>query len=216
MNTSAIDGVYLDELSFDRIHRNTMQRMRKAVDRHRSGALFDLHSCNKCTCGVPSSPHACSALIYMANFVFLDSLWFGEGFNPDYAPDQWLVEMSGIPSGMHAEQLTTPDLWRGMAFGEGGRPAAALWKAWDLLNLTADGTRLVGWWDDAPVVHVISPSVSVKASGYLRPPNSDGTSSGGAIALASWDNRKDIVVVIGLTLDWAAFGLSVATAIVTA
>ena len=58
--TSAIDGVYLDELAFD---RSTMQRMRKAVDQHRSGALFDLHSCNKFHCGVPSNPHACSSLI---------------------------------------------------------------------------------------------------------------------------------------------------------
>ena len=77
-NTSAVDGLYLDELSFD---RGTMQRMRKAVDRRRSGALFDLHSCNKFHCGVPAAPKACSALIYMAHFVFLDSLWFGEGFD---------------------------------------------------------------------------------------------------------------------------------------
>ena len=48
-------------------------------------------------CGVPKSPHACSALIYMAHFAFLDSLWFGEGFSANYPPDQWLVEMSGIP-----------------------------------------------------------------------------------------------------------------------
>lgn len=48
--TSAIDGVYLDEVSFD---RSTVQRMRKAVDRYKSGNLFDLHSCNKFHCGVP-------------------------------------------------------------------------------------------------------------------------------------------------------------------
>ena len=52
IQTAAIDGVYLDELSFD---RSTMQRMRKAVDQHRSGSLFDLHSCNKFRCGVPVS-----------------------------------------------------------------------------------------------------------------------------------------------------------------
>jgi hypothetical protein len=53
-----------------------MMRMRKAVDQHRSGCLFDLHSCNKFHCGVPSAPHACSALIYMAHFAFLDSIWY--------------------------------------------------------------------------------------------------------------------------------------------
>jgi hypothetical protein len=211
-NTSAIDGVYLDELAFD---RDTAQRMRKAVDRQRSGALFDLHSCNKFHCGVPSSPHACSALIYMAHFVFLDSLWFGEGFNANYAPDQWLVEMSGIPFGMHAEQLSSPNLWRGMVFGEGGRPAAELWKAWDSLELTEDGTQLVGWWDDAPVVHVTGASSgNVYASGYLRPANRDGTSGGGVIAVASWESKKDITV--GLSLDWAAFGLTATTATVIA
>jgi hypothetical protein len=57
---AAIDGLYLDELSFD---RGTMMRMRKAVDQYRSGCLFDLHSCNKFHCGIPSAPHACSALI---------------------------------------------------------------------------------------------------------------------------------------------------------
>ena len=74
---SRIDGLYLDELAFD---RSTMQRMRKAVDQHRSGCLFDLHSCNKFSCGTPGI-HACSALIYMAHFAFVDSLWFGEGFS---------------------------------------------------------------------------------------------------------------------------------------
>ena len=96
--------------------------MRKAVDQHRSGCLFDLHSCNKFHCGVPSAPHACSALIYMAHFAFLDSIWFGEGFSPNYPPDQWFVEMSGIPFGIHAEQLTSPNLWKGMVFAEGARP----------------------------------------------------------------------------------------------
>ena len=56
------------------------------------------------------------------------------GFSPDYSPDQWFVEMSGIPFGIHAEQLSSPNLWRGMVFAEGARPAPALWKAWDSLG----------------------------------------------------------------------------------
>ena len=206
-NTAAIDGLYLDELSFD---RSTMQRMRKAADRTRSGAMFDLHSCNKFHCGVPAAPHACSALIYMAHFAFLDLLWFGEGFSADYAPDQWLVEMSGIPFGMHAEQLSTPNLWRGMIFAEGARPAPGLWKGWDALQLTADGTELVGWWDDAPIVHTSAPDV-VFASAYLRPAIAGG---GGVLAVASWDNNKDTSVE--LKVDWAALGLNATTANVSA
>jgi hypothetical protein len=65
----------------------------------------------------------------------------GEGFSPDYAPDQWLVEMSGIPYGMHAEQLTRPNLWRGMVFAEGARPAPGLWVGWDEMGLTVEGVR---------------------------------------------------------------------------
>ena len=93
--TYTVRGRYLDELSFD---RGTMMRMRKAVDQHRSGCLFDLHSCNKYHCGVPSAPHACSALIYMAHFAFLDSIWFGEGFSPNYPPDQVRLSTSRICS----------------------------------------------------------------------------------------------------------------------
>lgn len=132
--------------------------MRKAVDAHRSGALFDLHSCNKAHCGLPC-PHSSSALIYMAHFAFLDSLWFGEGFSPDYPPAQWLVQMSGIPYGMHAEQLSAPNLWRGMVFAEGARPAPYLWAAWDSMGLTAEGVEIVGWWDSrVPVkVRITSP-----------------------------------------------------------
>ena len=210
-NTSAIDGVYLDEVAFDRA---TVQRMRKAVDQHRSGALFDLHSCNKFRCGVPSNPHACSSLIYMAHFAFLDSLWLGEGFSPDYPPDQWLVEMSGIPYGMHAEQLSSPNLWRGMIFAEGARPAPDLWKAWDSLELTAPGVKLVGWWDAKPVVQVHCATCNatapeVVASFYHRP------GKGGVISVASWADAESPPASVTLSLDWSAIGLTPATAAVT-
>ena len=89
--------------------------------------------------------------------------------------------------------------------------APDLWRAWDSLHLTEDGTRLVGWWDDTPVVRVVDdPSASVYASAYLRP----GAGSGGVIAVASWSNDKSITV--GLSVDWSAFGLSPSAATVTA
>jgi hypothetical protein len=201
--TAAIDGLYLDEVSFDRA---TMQRMRKAVDERRDGSLFDLHSCNKYHCGVPSSPHACSALIYMAHFAFIDSLWFGEGFSSDYPPDQWLVEMSGIPFGLHAEQLSHPNLWRGMVFAEGARPAGDLWAAWDSLELTLDGTQLIGWWDAA--VPARSDDADVLVSVYLRPGG-----QGCVLAIASWaaDSTE-----VNLAIDWEALGLDAASVSITA
>ena len=210
-STASIDGLYLDELSFD---RNTVQRMRKAVDEKRSGVLFDLHSCNKFHCGVPSSPHACSALIYMAHFAYLDSLWFGEGFSPDYSPDQWLVEMSGVPYGLHAEQLTSPNLWRGMVFAEGARPAPALWKAWDALKLTADGVELRGWWEELPsrMPVVTSNDADIPASAYIRPASAGG---GIVIAVASWKQAGDVSNVT-LRIDWTAIGVTAAHATVSA
>ena len=62
--------------------------------------------------------------------------------------------MSGIPFGIHAEQLTSPNLWRGMVFAEGARPAPDLWKAWDSLGLVDEGVELVGWWEPRPLVTV--------------------------------------------------------------
>lgn len=210
--TASIDGLYLDELSFD---RNTMQRMRKAVDEKRSGCLFDLHSCNKFHCGVPSAPHACSALIYMAHFAYLDSLWYGEGFSPGYAPDQWLVEMSGIPYGLHAEQLSNPNLWRGMVFAEGARPAPALWKAWDLLQLTVDGVELRGWWEERPgkMPVVATNDTDVRASAYLRPSSAGG---GIVIAVASWKGAGSGDARVTLAVDWDAIGIAADSAVVTA
>ena len=38
-------------------------------------------------------------------FPYIDSLWFGEGFNYNESPDYWLVEISGIPFGLFGEML---------------------------------------------------------------------------------------------------------------
>lgn len=185
-----------------------MQRMRKAVDAHRSGALFDLHSCNKLHCGNPC-PGSCSALIYMAHFPYLDSLWFGEGFSANYPPDQWLVEMSGIPYGMHAEQLSGPNLWRGMVFAEGARPAPYLWKAWDSMGLTTTGLELIGWWDPRCPVTVHG-DAEVYASVYTRP----GKGCGCVVAVASWSSAA--MANVTLVIDWTFLGLTAAGSVITA
>lgn len=109
------------------------------------------------------------------------------------------------------------------------RPAPNLWKAWDSLGLTQDGVVLVGWWDSSPVVTVTSvgsqsPSGQVFASAYLRAAGvkemmtttvaGSTNSTGGVIAVASWDNKD--VQNVQLHIDWDAFGLTVDTAAVTA
>ena len=129
-------------------------------------------------------------------------------------PDQWLVEMSGIPYGMHAEQLSAPNLWRGMVFAEGARPAPALWKAWDALHLTMEGVELRGWWEERvsrPLV-VSSGDTLVPASAFIRPETAGG---GIVIAVASW-RAAGTSTRVTLTIDWEAIGLSATHAVVTA
>lgn len=86
-----IDGIYIDDVAYDRI---VMQRVRKILDRHRPGSLIDVHSWNH------FNGHAgwtSNANLYMEHFPYIDSIWFGEGFNYNESPDYWLIEISGIP-----------------------------------------------------------------------------------------------------------------------
>ena len=50
----------------------------------------------------------------MELFPYIDSLWFGEGFNYNENPDYWLVEIAGIPYGLFGEMLQDDgNPWRG-------------------------------------------------------------------------------------------------------
>lgn len=142
--------------------------------------------------------------------------------------------MSGIPFGIHAEQLTAPNLWRGMVFAEGARPAAALWKAWDSLGLVDDAVKLVGWWEPKPLVTVTehnsnsSAGPVVFASVYVR-----NTAATSALAHNDWASSADkampkavisvaswaavgVNTTCTLNIDWSALGLSASTATITA
>ena len=130
-----IDGLYLDDVAFD---RTTMKRVRKVLDRRRPGALIDLHSANQYN---PRDGFASSANLYLEHLPFVDRLWFGEYFDYDAPPDYWLVEISGVPFGLLGEMLEKGgNPWRGMLFGATSRlPWAGdprpLWKAWDAFGL---------------------------------------------------------------------------------
>ena len=57
-------------------------------------------------------------------FPYIDSLWFGEGFDQAQAgrgPDYWLVEMSGLPFGLTSELMAPANPWRGMLHGSAVR-----------------------------------------------------------------------------------------------
>jgi len=138
---------------------------------------------------------------------FLPALRFGEGFNPNESPEYWLVEMSGLPYGIPAEQLTFPNLWRGMVFAEGARPAPYLWQAWDSMGLTTPGTTLTGWWDDMPLATVSLPA-TVRGSVYTIPSGFGRRVTSYVLAIASW---HPVNVTVAVTLH-AAIGNVAASA----
>jgi len=205
-----IDGLYLDDVAFD---RTTMKRVRKVLDRNRPGALIDLHSANQYNV---RDGFASSANLYLEHFPFLNRLWFGEYF--DYngsGPDYWLVEMSGIPFGLMGEMLQDGgNPWRGMVFGMTARlPWAGdprpLWEVWDAFGIT--GSEMVGWWVDANPVK--TGNKDVLATSYIR--RSGGRASGPSalVALASWAKEP---VDIQPTIDWRKLGIDPKKAVLRA
>jgi hypothetical protein len=197
-----IDGLYIDDVAFD---RTTMKRVRKVLDRGRPGALIDLHSANQYNV---RDGFASSANLYLEHFPFLNRLWFGEYFDYNSQPDYWLVEISGIPFGLMGEMLQDGgNPWRGMVYGMTGRlPWAGdprpLWQAWDAFGI-AD-SRMVGFWVDGRPVKV--DRADVLATSYVR----NGRTM---VAVASWAKER---VDVRLSIDWKALGLDPATATITA
>ena len=94
-----IDGIYVDDCALD---RTTMQRARKILDDGRPEARIDLHSWNH-FCEVAG--WASCLNIYMDLLPYVDLVWIGEGRDYDLPPDNWLVEVSGIPFGLPGQML---------------------------------------------------------------------------------------------------------------
>ncbi|MDD8026504.1 MAG: DUF6067 family protein [Acidobacteriota bacterium] len=199
-----IDGLYLDDVAFD---RTTMKRVRKVLDRHRPDALIDLHSANQYN---PRDGFVSSATLYMEHFPYLNRLWFGEYFDYEGSPaDYWLVEVSGIPFGLMGEMLQDGgNPWRGMVFGMtnrlpwSGRDPSRLWKVWDAFGLGE--AKMTGWWADDCPVRADEPDV--RATVYRK-------SGKAMIALASWAKGP---VRTRLQVDWRALGLDPRRAKITA
>lgn len=81
---------------------------------------------------------------------------------------------------------------------------AGLWRLWDSFGIVDADLR--GWWNETHRV-VATNSSDVLATAYVRPDKST------LIALASWSGAA---VAVSLALDWAALGLTPATATLTA
>ena len=42
---------------------------------------------------------------FMQHFPYIDSLWFGEGYDYDAPPEYWLLEVSGLPFGLMGDMM---------------------------------------------------------------------------------------------------------------
>ncbi len=187
-----IDGIYLDDLAFD---RHAMVRVRKVLeracrDRGVEGPEIDLHSANQFTA---NDGYASSVNLYMEQLPYVDRLWLGEYFDYDGTdPDYWLVELSGIPFGLMGEMLEGGgNPWRGMVFGMTGRAPAVdnrpLWEFWTANNL--ERARMHGFWDPHTPVRTSHPDVL--ATTWL-------TDNGMVVALASWAGEtEDVTLIFG-------------------
>ena len=189
-----IDGLYLDDVAFD---RNMLKRMRKVMEEVKPGCMIDLHS----NTGFSKGP----AIQYTEFFPYIDKLWFGESF--DYnsmSPANWLVEVSGIPFGHMGDMLHGGgNPWRGMVYGMTVRhpwltegvtcDPRSIWKIWDEFGIAE--SKMIGYWSDQPVVQC--DNENVKATAYVKERKI-------LVSIASW--AKDHVEV-SLQVDWTAVGL---------
>lgn len=193
MKNVGIDGLYIDDLAFDRM---TMKRIRKVMNRTNPGAMIDLHSANQYN---PKDGFANSANLYLEHFPYLDRLWFGEYFNYDFPPEFWLVEVSGIPYGLMGEMLEGGgNPWRGMLYGMTGRSPRVdngpLWKLWDSFGM--QNSEMIGYWvKDNPVK---TGSEKTLATIYSH------MGDKALISLATWE---DTDAKVKLSIDWAKLGL---------
>jgi len=189
-----IDGIYLDDVAFD---RTTMKRIRRVLASDRGPGIIDLHSANQFN---KRDGFTNSANLYMEHFPYLNRLWFGEYFDYNMSPDFWLVEVSGIQFGLMGVMLEgSGNKWRGMVYGMtnrlpwGDSYPSAIWKFWDDFGMK--GTEMIGYWSDNNPVSVNNEDV--KVSVYKK----DGAL---LLAIASWAKGD---AEVKLTIDWDKLGM---------
>jgi tetratricopeptide (TPR) repeat protein len=202
MKNIGIDGIYIDDVAFD---RTIMKRLRKIMDRNCEGALIDLHSANQYNI---RDGFVNSAVLYLEHFPYINRLWFGEYFDYNSEPEYWLTEVSGIPFGLMGEMLQdNGNPWRGMVYGMTGRMPRTempqrLWRIWDEFGI--HDSEMTGYWSDACPVR--TDNEQVLATAYVKKNKT-------MIAIASWATET---VKCRLSIDWTRLGLSAETAKLTA
>ena len=200
-----IDGIYLDDVAFD---RTTMKRVKRVLTLNGHPGIIDLHSANQYD---KSDGFNNSANLYMEHFPYLNRLWFGEYFDyENNTPDFFLTEVSGIPFGLMGEMLQGGgNPWRGMIYGMTNRmpwsdnaDPRPIWKVWDDFGM--QGSEMIGYWVESSPVKTNNPEVLATVFKKDR---------SALVAIASW--AKDDVN-IKLTIDWKALGIDPRKATITA
>lgn len=200
-----IDGIYLDDVAFDRI---TMKRIKRVLTQNGHPGIIDLHSANQYN---KSDGFNNSANLYLEHFPYLNRLWFGEYF--DYEknqPDFFLTEVSGIPFGLMGEMLQDGgNPWRGMIYGMTNRmpwsdnaDPRPIWKLWDEFGIQS--SEMIGYWSNNCPVKTNNEKVLVSV--YKK-------NGAALVAIASW---ADSDTIIKLDIDWTKLGIDPAKATITA
>lgn len=194
-----IDGIYLDDVAFD---RSIMKRIKKVMTEDNHPGIIDLHSANQYN---QTDGFINSANLYMELFPYLNRLWFGEYFDyENNSQDFYLTEVSGIPFGLMGEMLqNNGNPYRGMLYGmtnrlfwNGGKKEdadpRAIWNIWDQFGIK--GSKMIGYWVNSNPVK--TNNKNVLATVYKK-------KNSLLIALASWDKNP---ANIQLSIDWKQLG----------
>jgi len=182
-----IDGLYLDDFSYD---RRILKRMRKIMESIKPGeCLIDVHSNTAFTRGPVNQ--------YLEIYPFIDRTWYGEGFNFDFMPpDFWLTEVSGVPFGVVNELLlhrSVNDGRRGMLFAMVPRGDWGMWNFWREFGITE--SRMIGFWEEADPVKTTVKDVYITC--YLKQDSV-------LLVLGSWLMEP---VQVKLDIDWKKLGI---------
>jgi Family of unknown function (DUF6067) len=200
-----IDGIYLDDVAFDRV---TMKRIKRVLTQDNHPGIIDLHSANQYN---KHDGFNNSANLYMEHFPYLNRLWFGEYFDYEKnSPDFFLTEVSGIPFGLMGEMLQDGgNPWRGLIYGMTNRmpwtenaDPRPIWKVWDDFGM--QGTQMLGYW--SPSCPVRTSDQNVLATVYRK-------SGAALVSVASWAAAD---TTVRLTIDWQQLGIDPSKATITA
>ncbi len=200
-----IDGIYLDDVAFDRV---TMKRIKRVLTKDGHPGIIDLHSANQYN---NRDGYNNSANLYMEHFPYLNRLWFGEYFDyENNGPDFFLTEVSGIPFGLMGEMLQNGgNAWRGMVYGMTNRmpwsdnaDPRPIWKVWDDFGI--EGSKMIGYWvSNTPVT---TDNANVLVTTYMK-------TGKALISLASWSKGD---TTIHLNIDWKQLSIDKDKAVIKA